>query len=82
MGKKPKKEKVVYVDDGRTLADMSGISAGTSIHRRDSVTPRPKFKDVWNTYWAAVRMMFLPMLVVVAALILIYLIMTVVFMFL
>lgn len=81
MGEKPKKEKVIYVDDGRSLADMSGVG-GSRFERRNPSTPRPKFKDVWHTYWGAVKMMFFPMLVVVAALILIYLIMTVIFMFL
>ena len=79
MGKKPKKEKIVYVDDGRTIADMSGVSAGASFGHRDPVRPRPKIKDVWDTYWAAVKMMFFPMLTVIAALILIYLVITLIF---
>ena len=55
-----KKEKVTYIDDGRTLADMSGVTGGRLT--RKSGTPRPRAKDVWSTYWSAVRMMFLPML--------------------
>ena len=57
-----KKEKITYVDDGRTIADMSGIPD----HRyetRHPAMPRPKFKDVWNTYWAATKMMLLPTLI-------------------
>ena len=57
-----KKEKITYVDDGRTIADMSGIPD----HRHETrhpATPRPKFKDVWNTYWAATKMMLLPTLI-------------------
>lgn len=68
MGKK--KEKVTYVDDGRTLADMSGVSG--SRLTRNPVRPAPRFKAVWATYWNAVRMMFLPMLAVIGALVVIY----------
>lgn len=71
MGKK--KEKVTYVDDGRTIADMSGLKSGR-LNDRNSYRPRPKFKDVWTTYWAAVRMMIKPMLVVIAAITVAYLI--------
>ena len=62
MGKK-KKEKVVYVDDGSTIADMSHVS-GPRLGRRHPAAPHPKAKDVWNTYWNAVKMMFTPMLVI------------------
>lgn len=71
MGKK--KEKVTYVDDGRTLADMSGVSPGGRLSNRNPYRPSPKFKDVWHTYWAAVKMMIKPMLVVIAALAIVYL---------
>lgn len=71
MGKK--KEKIIYVDDGRTLADMSGISSGRRLGDRNPYRPAPKFKDVWKTYWNAVRMMVKPMLVVIAAMTVVYL---------
>ena len=61
MGKK-KKEKVVYVDDGRTIADMSSVRSGRITHRKGFGQGSASFKDVWNTYWAAVKMMFMPML--------------------
>ena len=70
MGEKKKKEKVIYVDDGRTLADMSGIP-GSRLSRNPSA-PRSSFKDKWNTYWAAVRMMFLPMLATLGAIVVLY----------
>ena len=57
MGKE--KEKVIYVDDGSTIADMSGMPDRRP-NKRHPATPHPKFKDVWNTYWSAVRMMLLP----------------------
>ena len=70
MGKK--KNKVRYVDDGRSVADMSGVS-GRRLGNHNPYRPAPKFKDVWHTYWAAVRMMIKPMLVVIAAIALVYL---------
>lgn len=70
MGKK--KEKIRYIDDGRTLADMSGV--GARLPKRNGATPRPDPKEVWKTYWNAVKMMFVPMLVVIAGLIVVYLI--------
>ena len=71
MGKK--KEKITYVDDGRTIADMSGVSGGGRLNDRNPYRPSPKFKDVWKTYWGAVRMMIKPMLIVIAAISIVYL---------
>jgi len=68
MGKK--KEKVTYIDDGRTLADMSGVSG--SRLSRNPAKPATSFKEAWATYWNAVKMMFLPMLAVIGALVVIY----------
>ena len=78
MGKK-KKEKVIYVDDGRTLADMSGVQPGMNLHRRGIGQKSASFKEVWATYWGAVKMMFLPMLAVILGLIIVYLVMTLIF---
>lgn len=71
MGKK--KEKITYVDDGRTIADMSHLRSGSRLGDRNPYRPAPKFKDVWHTYWNAVKMMIKPMLVVIAALGIVYL---------
>ena len=68
MGKK--KEKITYVDDGRTLADMSGVS-GFRLTKA-SIKPANRFKEVWKTYWNAVKMMFLPMLAVIGCLVVLY----------
>ena len=80
--KKQKKEKVKYIDDGRTIADMSGVgglrgSSSSQKKKREPYTPtnlsgRGTLRDQWNTYKNAVRMMFVPMLVVIAALIVIF----------
>ena len=77
MGKK-KKEKIHYIDDGRTIADMSGISSGPRLNR-NPYRPAPRFKDVWNTYWSAVKMMITPMLAVIVALGIIYMVLYLVF---
>jgi len=68
---KEKKEKVVYYDDNSTIVDMSNV--GTTVnpvfkenrkHQNDQAPRRVStFKEKWNTYWSAVKMMFIPMLV-------------------
>lgn len=82
MGKKQKKEKIVYVDDGRTIADMSGVTSGPRLGSSNPYRPPLKAKEVWATYWNAVKMMFTPMLVVVCGIIILYMILTVLFLFL
>ena len=76
MKEKKKKEKITYIDDGRSLADMSGVSGGMHFSKQHTVS---SFKAQWDTYWGAVKMMFLPMLVVVGFLGVVYLIMTLLF---
>ena len=72
-----KKEKITYIDDGRTLADMSGVSgprwSGASFRSEN------RMKGAWKTYWSAVKMMFFPMLAVIGALVVIYAIMYLLF---
>ena len=72
MGKRAKKERPVYVDDGRTVADMSGV-AGPRLSRKPGQI-RSSAKDQWQTYKAAVKMMVKPMLVVITAMTIVYLI--------
>ena len=62
-----KKEKVVYIDDGRTLADMSNVSA-PGFNRKPGRISAP-LKEQWKTYKAAVKMMLKPMLFVVLAMV-------------
>ena len=63
MSKKAKKEKVIYIDDGRTLADMSEVQGGFS--RKGSDRPPIRFGDAWRTYWDSFKMMLLPALVLI-----------------
>ena len=76
MGRK--KEKIHYVDDGRTIADMSGVS-GPRLVNRNPARPAPSFKEVWKTYWNAVKMMIVPMITVICALCVIFMIIWFVF---
>ena len=55
--KKSEKSKVIYIDDGSTIADMSAI--GGSRPRR-----RSTFKEQFKTYIDTVKLMFVPMLIV------------------
>ena len=76
-----KKKKVKYYDDGRTLADMSGLygkkptgsgenDGGEPEYRGNpslfgSYRPGHTPKDWAKTYWQTVKTMFLPMLVTI-----------------
>jgi len=71
---KKKKTKVVYIDDGSSLADMSGVSGRSRRASRTPGSPRASFKEQWRTYTDAVKMMFLPMLAVLGVIALAYLI--------
>ena len=63
---KKKKEKIIYYDDNSTLADMSSVNRKGE--KREAKPPRVRstFSEKWNTYWAAVKMMVLPMCVALA----------------
>lgn len=75
--KKKKKEKVIWYDDGSTIADMSNV---TKIGQKPpSAKPKPQprrvstAKDKWRTYWKAVKMMLVPMCVVLLIIAVLYL---------
>lgn len=75
-----KKEKIKYIDDGRTVADMSNLHTGRRLGS-NSCRPPLKGKEVVKTYFSAVRMMFLPMLAVIVGLCIIYMILWALFFF-
>ena len=77
--KKKKKEKIKYIDDGRTIADMSGISRRPLIYSAPKVKQPFRGRAIWKTYWSAVRMMILPMFVTIGFIIILYLLLTVLF---
>ena len=74
-----KKEKITYIDDGRTIADMSGVSGGFRGYKRSPYTPRSSLKDQFRTFFGAMKLMLRPMLVCILGLGLIYVIMYVLF---
>jgi len=74
---KNKKEKITYVDDGRTIADMSGLSNNRNNWTKRGTTSTPK--EIWNTYWSAVKMMIKPMLVTIGFLCVAFLIVSIIF---
>ena len=63
MAEKNKKDKPVYVDDGRSIADMSNVDAGLGRFFRSDGPSTGTFRDRWQTFWAAFKMMLLPTLV-------------------
>lgn len=67
---KKKKEKITYIDDGSTLADMSGLRGNTPLRRplqpsygKQKREPTTRAGAIWQTYVAAVRSMIGPMLI-------------------
>ena len=59
--KKDKKKKNVYIDDGRTIVDMSCI--GKSSVSNDNTQMPHGFRDKIRTYFESVKLMLLPMLI-------------------
>ncbi len=82
MGKnKKKKEKIIYVDDGSTIADMSGVDgkkASKNQPKKEKTSYRGGFRDQFKTFTDAQKAMLMPMLVtlliIAIAFLLVYLI--------
>ncbi len=72
--KKKKKNKPIYIDDGSTISDMSGVGRSKAPKRDVSYRPHASFKEQFQTYRDAVKMMFLPMLAVLGIIALAFLI--------
>ena len=67
---KKKKERIVYVDDGSTVADMSRVKGNPPLRRpvqpsygKQKREPTTRAGAIWQTYVAAVRSMIGPMLI-------------------
>lgn len=69
---KKKKEKITYIDDGRSFADMSNVTGMSDGIRFSKMGTTSSPKEIWHTYWSAVKFMFKPMLVVIGFLIIIF----------
>ena len=81
---KKKKEKIVYVDDGSTVADMSGLARRPSrplppMHGgRQRPAPTTRAGRAWQTYKDAVRAMIGPMLVTIGGISVVFFLMWVI----
>ena len=75
-----KKEKIKYIDDGRTIADMSNLRTGRRLGS-NPYRPPLKVKEVMKTYFSSVKMMFMPMLAVIVGICIIYMILWALFFF-
>lgn len=73
------KRRLYAAEKRRTIADMSGVRGSGPKLERSPYTPRASFKEQWQTYWNAVKLMARPMLVVVAGILVIYLLMYLLF---
>ena len=60
------------MDDGSTVADMSGLEKSNK--KQYSARPRASAREQWNTYVQSVKMMFLPMLVTIGIICVVFLI--------
>ena len=79
--KKKKKEKIVYVDDGSRIADMSMLRPTVSEQRRTDEKPRPRWRQILDTYFESVKLMFLPMLAFLGIVTVAFIILFIVFSF-
>ena len=64
-----KKEKIIWVDDGRTIADMSGIGTTRPANSESNLHGRPlkagyPLKEHLKTFFDAMGFMFLPTLAI------------------
>lgn len=73
MGKK-KKDKIRYYDDGSSVADMSSFKKKPTVPLSQS-RPKVTAKEQAQTFFGVMKMMFVPMLTVICALGIIYMLM-------
>ncbi len=66
-----KKEKITYIDDGRSFADLSNVGGGFRMSKRGTYSAP---KEILRTYLNATKMMIVPTIIAVGFLTLIYLI--------
>ncbi len=71
---KKKKNKTVYIDDGRTIADMSGVGGRKYSSSDPSFGKNASFKDKARTFFTAMKMNVAPMLVMMGAITAVFLI--------
>ena len=64
---KPKEQKIIYIDDGSTVADMSGTFKGGK-----EPPPKTTFKEKFKTYFSVVKKMVLPLIITLLVFSLLY----------
>ncbi len=69
---KKKKEKIIYYDDNSTIVDMSSVNRKGQPKPPREPKPRSTFREKWSTYWAAVKMMVIPMCIVLLVLVILF----------
>lgn len=83
---KKHKEKIVYVDDGSTIADMSALGTAKkepqSTMYSSAKKPKARWHEILDTYFESMRMMLLPMLVVMGLIAVVFGVLWLVFTFL
>lgn len=84
--KKQKKEKIVYVDDGSTVVDMSALGTDRKAPRNTMYSSVKKSKARWreilDTYLESMRMMLIPMLIVMGLITVVFGVLWLIFTFL
>ncbi|MBQ8415701.1 MAG: hypothetical protein IJX13_02200 [Clostridia bacterium] len=84
--KKQKKEKIVYVDDGSTVVDMSALGTDRKAPRNTMYSSAKKTKARWReilgTYLESMRMMLIPMLIVMGLITVVFGVLWLIFTFL
>lgn len=72
---KKKKDRPVYIDDGSTIVDMSGVGRKKRApNPNGKPEPRTRAGSIWQTYWDSVRSMIGPMLMTIGIIFLAFLI--------
>lgn len=73
---KQNKPQVTYYDDNSTVVDMAPVEDAKKKPYERGRQPKKKStaKEKWKTYWAAVKMMILPMIIVLAVIGILFLI--------
>ena len=81
MAKKQKKEKIRYIDDGSTIVDMQPLEDANRRPGQKQRSPGAKgtVKEQLRTYFAAVKLMFWPMMITLGIIFLSFLITWIIF---
>ena len=65
---KKKEQKIIYIDDGSTVADMSGTFRGGKRPEK----PRSTFREKARTFFTVMKKMVVPMLITLLVLTIMY----------